>query len=88
MITYATFFNLINGIIGSLQAFNSAFLVTQGGPLGSTRLYAFYQYNQAFKYGHMGYACAMAWFLMVVIAVLTVFVFKRSSAWVYYQDEM
>lgn len=88
MITYATFFNLINGIIGSLQAFNSAFLVTNGGPLKSTNLYALYQYRQAFSYGHMGYACAMAWFLMLVIAVLTVFVFKRSSAWVYYQDEM
>jgi len=88
MITYATFFNLINGIIGSLQAFNSAFLVTKGGPLGSTRLYALYQYTQAFTYGNMGYACAMAWFLFVVIGVLTLFVFKRSSAWVYYQDEM
>lgn len=81
------FFNLINGIIGSLQAFNSAFLVTAGGPMNSTLYYALYQYNQAFKLRHMGYASAMAWFLMLVIVALTAIVFKSQSAWVYYQDE-
>lgn len=87
MITPSLFFNLINGIIGSLQAFNSAFLVTAGGPMNSTLYYALYQYNQAFSLRHMGYASAMAWFLMLVIVALTAIVFKSQSAWVYYQDE-
>jgi len=88
MITSSTFFNLVNGIIGALQAFNSAYLITAGGPLDSTLYYGLYQYQQAFEYRHMGYASAMAWFLMTVIITLTAFVFKRSSTWVYYQDEM
>ena len=87
MITPSLFFNLVQGIIGSLQAFNSAFLVTSGGPMNSTLYYALYQYNQAFKLRHMGYASAMAWFLMLVIVLLNALVFKSQSAWVYYQDE-
>lgn len=88
MITPALFFNLIHGIIGSLQAFNSAYLVTEGGPLNSTLYFGLYQYRQAFEFKHMGYASAMAWFLMVVIVALTALVFRSSSGWVYYQDEM
>ena len=87
MLTPCLFFNLINGIIGSMQAFGSAFLVTQGGPMNSTLYYALYQYNQAFSYLHMGYASAMAWFLMLVIVALTALVFRSSSGWVYYQDD-
>lgn len=87
MLTPCIFFNLINGIIGSMQAFGSAFLVTQGGPMNSTLYYALYQYNQAFSYLHMGYASAMAWFLMIVIVLMTALVFRSSAGWVYYQDD-
>ncbi len=87
MLTPSIFFNLINGIIGSLQAFNSAFLVTAGGPMGSTLLYGLHQYQQAFQYRNMGYACAMAWFLMLIIVALTALIFRSSSGWVYYEDE-
>ena len=88
MITPAMFYNLVRGIIGAMQAFNSAYLVTSGGPLNSTLYYGLYQYRQAFEFRHMGYASAMAWFLMLVIVALTALVFKSSSGWVYYQDEM
>ena len=88
MITPALFFNLVNGIIGAMQAFNSAFLVTEGGPLNSTLYFALYQYRQAFEFRHMGYASAMAWFMMLVIIALTVLVFRSSAGWVYYREEM
>lgn len=87
IVTSSIFFNLINGIIHALQQFNAAYLVTQGGPLDSTRLYGLYQYTQAFEYQHFGYASAMAWFLTIIIVALTALVFKSSSSWVYYQDE-
>lgn len=87
MITPSLFFNLINGIIGALQAFNSAFLISNGGPLNSTLYFGLYQYRQGFQYRNMGYASAMAWFLMVVIALLTAITFRGSSTWVYYQSE-
>ena len=87
MLTPCLFFNLVNGIIGSMQAFNSAYLVTSGGPVNSTLYFGLYQYRQAFEYRNMGYASAMAWFLMLVIVALTALVFRSSSGWVYYQDE-
>lgn len=87
MISPAIFFNLVQGIIGSLQAFSSAFLITEGGPMNSTLYYGLYQYRQAFVYHNMGYASAMAWVLLVIILALTALVFKSSSAWVYYQGE-
>lgn len=87
MITPSLFFNLINGIIGSLQAFNSAYLITGGQPLNTTLFYGLYQYRQGFEYHNMGYAAAMAWFLLLVILALTAITFKSSSAWVYYQGD-
>ena len=88
MITPVLFFNLINQIIGSLQAFNSSFLITSGGPLDSTLYYGLHLYNRAFQYYEMGYGSAMAWFLLVIIGLLTALVFKSSSTWVYYETEV
>lgn len=87
MLTPCLFFNLVQGIIGSMQAFNSAYLVTSGGPLNSTLYYGLYQYQQAFSFMHMGYASAMAWFMMLVIVTLTALVFRSSSGWVFYQGD-
>ncbi len=87
MITPIFFFNLINQIIGSFQAFNSSYLITQGGPMNSTLYYAVHMYNRSFTHYEMGYGCAMAWFMLVVIGILTAFVFRSSSAWVYYESE-
>ena len=87
MLTPVLFFNLINQTIGSFQAFNSSYLITGGNPLDSTLYYALHLYNESFLYWRMGYGCAMAWFLLVIIGILTMFVFKSSSAWVYYESE-
>ncbi len=87
MLTPVLFFNLINQMIGSFQAFNSSYLITSGNPLNSTLYYALHLYNESFLYWRMGYGCAMAWFLLVIIGILTMFVFRSSSAWVYYESE-
>lgn len=54
-----------------------------GGPNNSTMLYALYVYNQAFKYNDMGYACAMSWFMLVVMGLITFIIFKTSKFWVF-----
>ena len=36
----------------------------------------------------MGYGCALAWVLMLIIGVFTLLVFKSSSAWVFYENEI
>ncbi len=87
MITPIFFFNLINQVIGAFQAFNSSYLITAGKPLNTTLYYGVHLYNRAFTYYEMGYGSAMAWFMLVIIGILTAIIFKSSSAWVYYESE-
>lgn len=87
MITPIFFFNLINQTIGAFQAFNSSYLITSGGPMNSTLYYAVHLYNRAFTNYEMGYGSAMAWFMLIVIAIFTAMIFRSSSAWVYYESE-
>src|SRR5207245_3554230 len=56
------FFNLIMGLIGTLQIFTQAFIMTQGGPVDSTLFYAYHLFNNAFRFLQMGYASALGWF--------------------------
>lgn len=88
MITPVFFFNLVNQTIGAFQAFNSSYLITQGKPLNSTLYYGVHLYRRAFEFSEMGYGSAMAWFMLLVIALLTALIFKSSSAWVYYESEV
>ena len=80
------FFNLVYGIIGAFQQFNSAFLITKGGPANSTYLYALMLYEKAFKSFEMGYASGMAWILLIIIAGITGILFATSRFWVYYDN--
>ncbi len=81
------FFNLIMQTIQALQNFTSAFVITNGGPMKKTYIIGMKLYDDAFKYYNVGYACAESWILFMVILILTLLVFKSSSAWVYYADE-
>lgn len=87
MLTPILFFNLINQTIGSFQAFNSSYLITQGKPLNTTLYYGVHLYNRAFTFYEMGYGSAMAWFMLLIIAALTALIFRSSAGWVYYESE-
>lgn len=84
MITPTLFFNLVMGFINGFQTFTQAYIMTNGGPNNSSLFYAFYLYREAFSNFRMGNASALAWVLMLIIAVLTFILFK-SSNWVYYE---
>ncbi|NMB23965.1 MAG: sugar ABC transporter permease [Firmicutes bacterium] len=84
MLTPVIFFNLVMGVINSLQVFTQAYIMTDGGPANSTLFYMLHLYRNAFGYLNMGYACALAWFLFVVIIAITLIVFKTSGRWVFY----
>ena len=84
MMTPTIFYNLLMGIIGSFQVFASAFIMTGGGPLHATYFYMLNLYRNAFTYYRMGYASALAWFLFVILLILTYAIFRTSSRWVYY----
>jgi multiple sugar transport system permease protein len=87
LLTPTLFFQLVMGLIGSFQAFMSAYIATDGGPLKSTFFYMLYLYRTAFTSFKMGYGSALAWILTVLILICTVVVFKSSALWVYYESE-
>ncbi|OBZ12610.1 MULTISPECIES: carbohydrate ABC transporter permease [Bacillales] len=74
-------FNVITGIIGTFQSFAETFIITQGGPNGSTMFYSLYLYQNAFQYAKMGYASAMAWVLLLIALTFTLILFKVSNRW-------
>lgn len=88
LLTPVIFFNLVMGIIGAFQAFTSSFIISAGtgGPIDSTLFYTLYLYLKGFSFYEMGYASAMAWLLLVIIAIFTALTFSSSKYWVNYQD--
>lgn len=87
LISHVTFFNLVLGIIGALQNFTDAFVMTGGGPNNSTLFLTLYLYRNAFQYLNMGFASAVAWVLFLIVLILTLVVFRSSPLWVYYETE-
>lgn len=87
MLTPTILFNLVLSIIASLQTFIQPYVMTQGGPNNASLFYVLYLYRKAFAESQMGYAAALAWVLFVVIAALSVLVFRSSSRWVFYESE-
>lgn len=81
-------FNLVLQVIGSFQAFTPAYVISggTGGPANSTLFYTLYLYQQAFGQLNMGYGSAMAWLLLVAIALVTAAIFASSRRWVFYMD--
>jgi multiple sugar transport system permease protein len=82
------FFNLVLQIINAFQAFTQAYVVSNGtgGPSDSTMFYTLYLYQRGFVQFQMGYASAMAWLLLLIIAAFTAINFYLSKHWVFYGD--
>ena len=88
MLTPSIFFVTIMQFINSFQVFASSYIMTNGGPANSTLFYVLYLYRNGFEFFKMGYASAMAWVLFIVILLLTLFQFKLSRHWVFYEGEL
>lgn len=87
MLTPTIFFNLVNQVILGFMAFTQSYIITQGKPKDSTLFYAVYMYQNSFTYSKMGYGCAMAWFMVIVVSLITWFLFKTQHKWVFYETE-
>ena len=72
--------------INALQLFDEVYLSTQGGPLNATTVLVYYLYNQAFQQFNFGYASAIAYFLFLVIIVITVIQFRLGRRFTYYRS--
>ena len=87
MLTPTIFFNLVNQLILGFMAFTQSYIITQGKPKDSTLFYIVYMYQNSFTYNKMGYGCAMAWFMIIVVSLLTLLLFKTQKLWVFYEAE-
>ncbi len=87
LLTPIIFFNLVMQLISGFMVFTQAFIITGGAPLDTTLFYALYLYQRAFVSLQMGYASAMAWVLLAMIAIMTALVFRSSSYWVFYGSQ-
>ncbi len=88
MLSPIILFNGIMSTISAFQDFTPAYIISggTGGPMGSTMLYSLYLYQKAFTSFQMGYAAAMAWVLLIIIALFTGVLFKFSESRVYYES--
>lgn len=86
LLTPVIFFNVIMGLIGSLQTFAVPYILTNGGdgPGRSLLFLATYIYQSAFDYWNMGYASALALVLFLLILGLTLVVVRLGEKRVHY----
>ncbi|MBI3316800.1 MAG: sugar ABC transporter permease [Candidatus Omnitrophica bacterium] len=84
-ISPTTFFIAIMSIIGGFQAgFDPAYVMTGGGPNGSTTTLIYYLYNNAFEWQKMGYAAALAWILFIIVFIFTLLQWRVFGKTVHY----
>lgn len=88
LLSPVVFFNFVIQTIEAFKAFTPAFIVSggSGGPINSTLFYTLYLYQEAFGYFRMGYASALAWVLVIIIAIFTAFAFLSTRYWVHYDE--
>ena len=83
LLSPTTFFIMVMSIIGSFQVFDIVYVLTSGGPLGSTKVLVFYLYEHSFKFFEMGYASAVAYVLFTILIILTLLQVKYMRTRVY-----
>jgi len=85
MISPAILFNAVMSVIWGLQVFAVPLIMTKGGPNNATVVFSMYVYSNAFAYGRMGYASALASVQMVATLVLTVIALVLARRFVHYR---
>lgn len=88
LMTPVILYDIILGVSLGLQIFTQVYIISgdpPGGPANSTLMYVVYLYNNAFRFGAMGYAAALAWILFVVTLILSLLIFRSSRWWVHYE---
>ena len=86
LLTPQLFFVLIMQFIASFQIFGIIFVMTKGGPGNATNVLIYYLYQNAFTFGRLGYASAMAWVLFIIIGAVTLIQWQLQKRWVFYDQ--
>ena len=83
------FFDIITNMTGAFQVFQEALVMSKNGkgdPAGSLLFYNLHIYDEAFTRYNMGYAAAMAWFLLVIVMTITLINLVASKYWVHTEE--
>ena len=83
LLTPTIFFNLVMQMINGFLAFTQCYIITQGKPMNSTLFYTVYMYQQSFEFYNTGYGAALAWVMLAMIGMITLFLFATKKFWVY-----
>lgn len=84
LLTPTVFLVLVILLINSFQVFEQVWILTEGGPVGSTSVVVEQVVRNAFNFGRMGYAAAMSWVLFAVIFTVTIAQNRLQKRWVHY----
>jgi multiple sugar transport system permease protein len=84
LLTPTLFFTTITSFINGLQLFDMVFIMTQGGPMNTTRTVVFYVYEEGIRNFRAGSSSAAAWVLFVIIMAVTLVQFGMQKRWVHY----
>ena len=83
LLTPTIFFNLVMQMINGFLAFTQSYIITEGKPMNSTLVYTVYMYQQSFEFYNTGYGAALAWVMLAMIGMITLFLFATKKFWVY-----
>lgn len=83
-ISPTSFFLLITSLIGGLQVFDPAYILTRGGPGDATRTIVLYLWETAFQKLNMGYGTTLAIMLFFIVLIITLLQFVLGKRWVHY----
>lgn len=85
LLTPASFFVVVVSLINNFQVFDQIWVMTEGGPEGSTSVIVQQIVRNSFEYGHMGYASAMSMVLFAIILLVTGIQIRLQKRWVNYE---
>ncbi|WP_084469403.1 carbohydrate ABC transporter permease [Jiangella gansuensis] len=84
LLSPSTFFVVVISLINGFQVFDQVFVMTGGGPAGSTEVVVQQIYDLTFRYGRAGDASALSWLLFVVVLIVTIVQVRGQRRWVTY----
>jgi len=87
LLTPTLFFAFVIEMLHAVQMFDTAYVLTQGGPGDASRPIVMYMYEAGFRIFRMGYASAVAVCLFVVVMILTLIQMRGSRIWVFYMGD-
>jgi multiple sugar transport system permease protein len=87
MMTPIIFYNFLMSMIGAMQAFTQAFVITNGGPNNATLFTVFLIFREGFRNNNFGYAGAISFVFFLLIGLITLIIFKTSDRWIFYEGK-